>query len=49
MTTRQTNQFIGLVVLGIAGYYLVQLLLPYLIMGAIGWVLWRLSTGSRRP
>ena len=49
MDPRQTNRVIGCVVLVVIAYYLVQILLPYLIMGAIGLVLWRLLTRPRQP
>ena len=41
MDNKQMNQLIGYAVLAIIAYYVLQLIVPYLIYGVIGLVIWR--------
>ena len=41
MDEKQMQKFIGYAVLAIIAFYFLQMILPFLILGVIGWVIWR--------
>ena len=41
MKEQKINQLIGYAVLAIIAYYVLQMIVPYLIYGVIGMVIWR--------
>jgi hypothetical protein len=41
MDNKQSNQMIGFAVVAIVAYYVLQMIVPFLIWGAIGLVSWR--------
>lgn len=42
MNDKNSNQLIGYAVLAIIAYYVLQMLVPFLIWGVIGMVVWRI-------
>jgi hypothetical protein len=42
MDDKQTNKLIGYAVGAIVAYYLLQMIVPFLIWGVIGMVVWRI-------
>ena len=42
MDDKQSNQIIGGAILCIIAYYLLQMIVPFLIWGVIGMVVWRI-------
>ena len=48
MDEKYTNRVIGGAVLVIIAYFIIQMILPFLILGVIGLVLWRIYQNYRR-
>ena len=42
MDNKTSNQLIGYAVLAIIAYYLLQMIIPFLIYGVVGLVIWRI-------
>jgi hypothetical protein len=48
MDHKQSNQLIGYAVLAIIAYYILQMLVPFLIYGVIGMVVWRIYNDQNK-
>jgi hypothetical protein len=48
MPEKHINRFIGGAVLVVIAYYIIQMILPFLIIGIIGLVFWRIYQDFRR-
>ena len=48
MDEKQSNQFIRYAVMAIVAYYILQFIVPYLIYGVIGMVVWRVYQAHQK-